>query len=162
MKKLVSFALLPLILTAGCATKAINKQIDADIQQQPPIKSPSELSQNIDAIINQAQNLTSEQKSKLIQIHEANKAKLQALNQQSLELRELLVKSITDPNYKDNQVNGVKKRLKKVEQQKLAMIFSSIDDANVILGHRSADNAAVMRAMEIDEFEIHEPSLGHR
>jgi flagellar motility protein MotE (MotC chaperone) len=146
----------------ACATKEINKQIDAGIKQEPPVQTAAELSQNIDTVINQTANLTPEQKTKLLQLHKASRTKIQDLNEQSLQLRELLVRSIMDPDYKDEQVKGVKKRLKNVEGQKLAMIFSTIDDANAILGHRSRDNEAVMRAMEIDEWEIHEPSVGHR
>jgi uncharacterized protein with von Willebrand factor type A (vWA) domain len=146
----------------ACATKEINRQIDAGIKQEPPVQTATELNQNIDTVINQAANLTPEQKTKLLELHKASRTKLQDLNEQSLQLRELLVRSIMDPDYKDQQVTGVKKRLKKVEEQKLAMIFSSIDDANSVLGHRSRDNEAVMRAMEIDEWEIHEPSVGHR
>ena len=147
---------------ASCATKEINKQIDAGIKEEPPVQTASELSQNIDTVINQGANLTPEQKTKLLQLHKTSRTKMQDLSEQSLQLRELLVRSIMDPDYKDQEVNGVKKRLKKVEEKKLAMIFSTIDDANVILGHRSRDNEAVMRAMEIDEWEIHEPSIGHR
>ena len=122
----------------GCAHK-LEKQIDAQVAQTPNIDSPAALSRQTDNKIDSDQSLKPEQKAELKQLRQSARAEMDALQNESLKLRSVLVDQLLTKNYRASEVAALKDRIREVEDRKLARAFKAVDDASRILGHDPAD-----------------------
>lgn len=140
----ISFVALGLMLQA-CAHTA-EKRVDAELAQQTPVKSETALQkQSEDAI--DSSHLPEAKKNELKALRTDAREKMASLHQESLQLRSLLIKSMLAQKFDRNAVEAVKNRIKKNEKARVALMFNTVDRANVIIG-RETDMEARERMMD--------------
>jgi hypothetical protein len=134
------------LLLQGCAHSQTDHKIDQSLAQGAVVSSPSELNKENVSAIQESTTLTDDQKQKLLALNHSIRVQSDDLRLQSLKLRALLVQTLIKQDYSVDEVRGIKKRLEKVEKQRLKVIFSAIDQANMILGraNKNADTERVM------------------
>lgn len=123
-------------LVLQSCTHGMNDSISNEVSLEP-VSTQADLAAEIDASIESMANLGSDKKQKLIQIRTTTRDRLEALQTDSLRTRSLIVKEVMSDEYNLRRVERLKNRLKKIETEKLKVIFGSIDDANKTLGRQS-------------------------
>jgi PBP1b-binding outer membrane lipoprotein LpoB len=152
--KLILSSLFIAAALLGCASSG-NKKLDQKMAQESKVSSTSDLRLEAQKSIESAINLTSEQKEKLNQLRKSVSNQTDEFNKKSLELRSILLTDLLAPNYNANEVRVIKSRMRKLEDQRLSMIFDAADKANVILDRQAAANHLLMRQL-IEERDYHE------
>ena len=127
-------ALIAAAMMVGCATT--DKKLDQKIQAEgPAIQNRSDLDKEATSLIASSNDLSKEQKTALLVLRDNTSKRLDQMRKESLKLRSLLVKDMLSSNYNADEVNELKDRMRELEHQKLALIFSTVDNANRVLGH---------------------------
>jgi len=128
----------------GCAT-ATNRNLDSKLNQEASVQNRKEFQSEANRTIETAKGLTLEQRQSLESLKATMWTKREALGEQSLKLRAILVKDLISSNYDMDEVNLIKARLSDLEDQRLTLIFDAVSKANEIMGRKSADNGPVFR-----------------
>jgi len=121
-------------LMAGCTQKEVVKDLDVKESQTSSIKGAGDLQSEAADLITRS-NLSADKKAQLTTLRLATEKQLEAYRDESLRLRSLLIKDVMAPTYNRAEVGLIKSRMSKVERQRLATIFDTVDKANTILGH---------------------------
>ncbi|MGZ3708810.1 MAG: hypothetical protein ACXVBC_07865 [Bdellovibrionota bacterium] len=124
-------------VAASCAHGKLERQLDQKLAEAPTVTGSSELGELARQRIEESRSLDSEKKAKLLELQKVTGAQNRALRDESLKLRALLIEDVTQAGDQTAEVDLIKARLKKLENQRLALIFSAVDQANTILGHMS-------------------------
>jgi hypothetical protein len=132
------------LVLQGCAHSAIEKRIDGKIAQENGVQSTSDLTLETTKVIKNAPGLTDEQRTRLMQLSAATRAKVDDMRVQSLKLRAVLVKDLITPKDNQGEVEIIKQRIKNVENERLSAMFNAVEQANSILGHRALENRELM------------------
>jgi uncharacterized lipoprotein YajG len=140
------FALLASLAAAGCATTP-NPAIEAKIAKEPPVANRQELQNEASQMIQSDKDLSADQKQRLEILRTKLGAQLDEISAQSLKLRSVLVQDVLSPGYSVDEVDLIKKRLKKLEDKRLTLMFDGVDQANSILGRQAARHSHVMREL---------------
>jgi hypothetical protein len=128
----------------GCAHGKAEKRIDDQLAAEPQVSSRTELSQQAERLISTAPGLTEEQKTRLLQLSVSVRAQGDEYRKESLLLRELLIKDVISSDYNAQEVSLVKKRIRKLEEKRVATIFDAVETANRILGRQAREHADVL------------------
>lgn len=131
------------VLVTGCSTTG--QKLDEKLAAEPAKTSRAEIRAETDFLIENDASLSDDQKKRLSILRSNISAKLDELSDQSLKLRSVLVEEILSPNYSMNEVSLIKKRLKKIEDRRLTVMFDGVDQANSILGRDAQKHSRVMR-----------------
>lgn len=137
MKKKVFVLLVSTLAFMGCAGSqraTLNRVLDEKLAHETTIKSRSDLSQEATSIIATAPGLTDFQRVRLRTLKEETAVQTNRLIQQSLKLRSVLVKTMLDPNADPEEVDLLKTRIKKTEQERVSLFFRTVHSVNTILG----------------------------
>lgn len=139
-----------IMVAIGCATQAEKKEIEREVAAETNITSQADLDQQSSQLIETAPGLTDAQRAELISLRESTRMKTEALNQESLRLRSLLVKDMLSDNYDLSKAQLLKNKIKKAEEKKLSNFLDAVSKANRILGKqdRTMDNEYLMRDFE--------------
>lgn len=138
-----------LIGYSGCSTMG-NKILDEKISNESDIKSPANLQAEAKTSIDQAVNLSEDQKQKLTKLRLSVANQTNEFNKESLELRSVLMKDIIATNFNSKEVGLIKTRMRKLEDRRLTMIFDSVEKANIIMGRQAPSNQKVMGDFLVD------------
>ncbi len=137
-----------LILSAGCVSSKTQKEIDRKVAQETSINTRQDLTEKTDQLIESAQGLTEKQKTDLVNLREVTRIKNEQLNRESLRLKALLMKDLTSTDHSSNQIQILKRQIKKAEDKKLSNYFDAVSKASRILGKDQLDNDYVLRDFE--------------
>jgi dsDNA-specific endonuclease/ATPase MutS2 len=137
------------ILTAcigiyGCSST--NKILDKKLAEEPAI-TRSALQTQANESVEADTRLSQEQKQKLTELRASLTSQIDEINQHSLKLRSILLKDLLAAKYNGDEVVLIKTRMKKLEAERLNVIFDAAEKTNLILGREAALNPKVM-----DEF----------
>lgn len=142
-----------LIAVSGCASsssKKIDQDIDTRLQSAPTASTYEEFGKNARKEIKDS-SATNEQKAKLLQLQRNTQDRSIQLRDQSYKLRSLLIEDLSAKNYDQDEVEAIKNRLKKIEDQRLQLIYTAVDQASAILGHdQVAQNVQIMRTFDFE------------
>jgi hypothetical protein len=136
---------------SGCATSAkTGADLDARLQAMPDIGSYEELGKSARKEIKDS-GLPADKKAQLLQVQRTTQDKSMELRSQSFKLRALLIQDLSSKSYDADELKAIEQRLKKVEDQRLRLIYSAADQANAILGHdKEAQNARIIRSFDFE------------
>lgn len=137
--------LAPAFILAACSHAAIEKSINQKLSQESGIKTNAELNAEQKTAIDNAKDISPEQKSKLSSLRVLTRQKLGENNQQSLKLKAVLIQDLVAEQYKENEAELIKSKLKSLQSKRLAIIFQAVEEANSILGRQARLNDDVMR-----------------
>jgi len=124
------------ILLQGCTTAQLNTDLDAKLAAEKPLTGGNGLQQESQKLI-ESEKLSPEKRAELKALSEKTHNEHQALLQESLKLRSVLIKDVLNDKYDDDEVLLIKARMKELEQKKLDLIFRTVAQANKILGHET-------------------------
>ena len=122
------------IALQGCAHSAADRRLNEKVAEEAEIKSSADVSAEARSAIDSAPGLSNDQRLRLRVLGSSMREQLNDLKDQSLKLRAVLVEDIVSPNYDQNEVNLIKKRIKDVESKRVTLTFDAVDKANVIMG----------------------------
>lgn len=133
--KLISVATIVSVafLLMSCAQSRVAKDLDSKFHTEPRVAGSQELQFDVDVLIANS-SLQPEQKTQLRELQVETSVKLQALRQESLKMRSILIKDMFSSGYNKPEVKLLKKKIRNLEGQQVTLIFSTIDKANVIFG----------------------------
>ncbi len=126
-------------LAAGCVTTKTEKAIDQDISQQTATTPAQAEESGRDAIINST-NLTQEQKEKMLTMMDRAHAELASIRKNESQVRSSLVKYLASGQYEIREISTYRKKLQKIENKRLDLIFSNLKESRKILGKESLHN----------------------
>ena len=128
----------------GCATTDAEKTVDRRLAEENSVDTRSELRTETDNLIENAPDLSTDQRVKLSRLRQEITTKTDALARESIKLRSLLVQDLISPAYNDKVTSLVETKLKKVEKERLDLVLDSIKRAKTILGRQVLSNARIM------------------
>jgi len=142
-----------MVAASGCASsssKKIDQDLDARLQSAPTASNSEEFGKSARKQIKES-TASSEQKAKLLQLQRNTQDQSIQLREQSYKLRSLLIQDLAAKNYDRDEVEAIKDRLKKIEDQRLQLIYTAMDQASTILGHDLVDqNVQIMRTFDFE------------
>lgn len=139
--------LLGLFVAAGCTSKVTQQNLNEKVSAESKVNTPSELHAEVKDAIQEANNLSPEQKLQLTVLRDQTRAKMESYHRESLQLESILAKDVVSPQYNISEVKLIKKRMRKLESQRLNLIFDSVDKANLIMGRRALNNEEVLHTI---------------
>lgn len=122
------------IILTGCAHSTVDEQLNKKLTEEEGIKSRQDLQMEAAKEI-KSSKLSEAQKAELQKLRDGIVAKENALWQQTLRLRAVLIKDMIAPVYNEPEIQAIQQRLRDTESQRLTYQFLAIDKANQILGH---------------------------
>lgn len=137
MKAMIS--LLVLLTLTGCASKKHEQALTVQAKESN-VNDGKALGQTITDLIQSSESLTAEQKKELETIMMANKQTADTLNEQSFQFRSVLIKSLLSGSYNRKEVGILKKKIKKIEDQKLKNTFDTVEKiTNIVAKHEQKE-----------------------
>lgn len=149
-------SLLLCLALVGCAAPG-GKKLDAKVANETEVSRPADLHEEISQLIKTEPGLSDVQRARLLQLQANTIARTSDLRDHSLRLRSLLMEELLSPGYDADEVGLIKGRLKKIEKQRLALLFDSVEQANQILGHDGNGHEEMMKRI----FELRATEDGH-
>ena len=143
MKKFLS--ILTLVALSACAHAPLEHVVDQKLATEAQVENSDQLSLKAEREIKNSPSLNDDQKNQLLDLRYKTHEELTKLQQESLKLRDLLITDFTQPVTSSNEIEIIKNRLKKVEQKRLVVMFSAIDQATLILGPKNPVNYRILR-----------------
>jgi hypothetical protein len=128
----------------GCAHAELDRRIDNEVAQEAEVKTQTNLRTESADLIRTALWLTDDQRQKLTQLKSKTAGELDPLWEQSLKLRAVLIKDVISTPYDGDEVALIEKRLRKIGDQRLTVMFDAVAEANQILGRDAVDNRKVV------------------
>jgi hypothetical protein len=129
--KLTTIALL--FLATACASSR-NPELDEKVSQEAAISTSKDLTSQITQELDADSEITPEQREELKALHISHTEKLAGLSREMLELRAVLVKDLLSSPYNEEEVNSIKRRIRKNADARVTAMFNAVDKANSILG----------------------------
>ncbi|MGZ3653204.1 MAG: hypothetical protein ACXVB9_15160 [Bdellovibrionota bacterium] len=133
----------------SCASTELNQRLDEKVARESTIKSRKDLDAKAAGLMINTPGLSDQQRERMKTMKTQLQAKLKALNGDSLKLRALLIQDVLSPGNPVQEINEVKKRLRKNSQARIDAIFSAVDEANDVLGR----NQLIEEAMDLQEMQ---------
>jgi sugar-specific transcriptional regulator TrmB len=140
-----SLLLLQSAILVSCSSPTHN--VDEDLKKEPTPNGRKELGESASRLIDEAQNITSDQKARLYQLQARIRNELDVAQGESLKVRSLIVKNLISPDYQERKNRELKRRLRELEGQRLTILLNAVDDANRILGNTNQKNDRILRQM---------------
>lgn len=141
MKLLVGVLVLSFgFLNMSCAHRT-EKELTRKVAQEAPVEDVNSLS-TTSALMIQNSQYTPQQKMQLQELQMKSSRQMQALREESLKLRSVLIKDVFAEDYNRSEVRLIQKKIKKVEGQRVALMFDTIDRTNAILGRLNRGHEA--------------------
>lgn len=129
---------------SACNHAAIEKDVDQKLSNESSVTSVPALYAETTATIENAKNVSPEQKSKLFALRTSTRDQLTDNTQKTNKLKAVLIDDLVQNNYNENEVEVIKNKLKDLKQKRLSIMFGSIKDANDILGRQAMLNSQIM------------------
>ncbi len=149
-------------MTAICSL-AVGCAHTSKVEQRLNDKLAANTSSNVNTLNTQSANLvenlvgvTEVQKSQLRDLHSSTHNKINAINDQAVRLRALLIEDVVAPQYNEVEAELIKTRLSQLEDKKIGVIFEAIDKTNLILGREAARNQKFLSGL----FEFNDKKMG--
>lgn len=107
---------------------------------QMGVQSPAEAQVGARFDIMGSPHLTLEQKNQFMRVMNETQSQVTVIKQKEGELKAELFKSLASGQYDRKAMNRFKKNLRKLEDEKMNLMFSSLDQVKVILGDKIKDS----------------------
>jgi hypothetical protein len=131
--------LILLIINLGiwsCSQKMLDEKLTEKVNAEPTVAGSADLQSDARLYIEKSQ-LTNIQKNQLQTLQFSTNSKLKANNEESLKLRSVLMKDMFSSPYNKSEVKLIQSKIEKLANQRVAIIFDTIDQANGIFGRET-------------------------
>ena len=133
-----------LVIMSGCAHAQLEKKVDDKVAQETLVKTRTDLRVESGDLIQTAPGLSDDQRQSLNRLRVETAGQLDSLSLGSLKLRAILIHDLLETPYDEDEVELIKERLTKIEDQRLTTMFSAVTKANQILGRQALQNHALV------------------
>ncbi len=130
--KLYFFSALATLTLSACSSSPKHETT----QQEPPsarVESTSEAAQIGRFDIMTSPDLTAEQKTRFMKVMNETQTKVAIIKKEESDVKVLLFRSLAKGQYNRHEVNRYKTQLKKLEDKKMNLMFTSLDQVKDIL-----------------------------
>lgn len=124
----------------ACASQA-EKNVDQKLTQVTPAASPQAIQSSVADSIESTPGLTVEQKSKLRSLSTSTRSQIGEIRNESMKVQSLLLHEVFSEKSKASEIRVLKRKMKDLENKRLAVIFKSVDEARAILGKSSTESS---------------------
>ncbi|MBC7464832.1 MAG: hypothetical protein H7256_02475 [Bdellovibrio sp.] len=134
-------------LLQSCGTTKAQRTVAEKMANEPAIANEQSLISKQKDAVESAPSLSETQKTQLVELRTSAQEKMKDIDQQSLKLRDILVRNLVAADYgpkKANEVRVIKNKLSKLNTQRFDITLRSIEKAQAILGHQIRDNETMM------------------
>jgi|GEM_PF-1861267 len=145
-----------LSMMTGCAHRKIENALDEKIANETP-KNRAEIQNEAKRAIDSAPGLSEDQKSRLNALRVSVRGKLDLASSQSAKLRSILIQDVLSKDGIPDEVNAIQKRIRRVEEGRLTVIFDAVARANEILGREAKGRVSLMEDFLGSRESSHEP-----
>lgn len=145
MKLKFAAFVVPALILSACGHAAIEKSIDQKLTQESDVKTIADLNSEENSFVAGAKNITPEQKTQLLALRALTRQKLNTNNQESNKMKSVLIQDLVAAQYKENEVELIKSKLKNLQSKRLTIMFQAVEEANSIMGREARMNDEVMR-----------------
>jgi hypothetical protein len=149
-------AALPLLLICACAHKEtpLEKRVDAEVAQQQAVPPGEPMMEASKKVLFENSTLSEDKKQQLRDLYNKAVQEADSLRQQIDKNQLVLMKKLVDPKAKDAEVDVLKDRILKLEQQRAKEFLANLDAAKKILGRRNLEDERVYRAFLTSPLEL--------
>lgn len=142
LKKITLASIAAGFVLVGCASKEVDKKVEERLANVEPVQNRTQLSELTARSIENIPNLSEEQRAQLMDLRVATRSKMQVNQLEADKIRSLLIQEVFSANYQKKEVSNLKKRLERLEEERTALTFSAIDQANNILGRTKSEETS--------------------
>jgi hypothetical protein len=155
-KNICRIALSALILVAaGCASKTSSEKVVEKKIETTKAPGPGDLaSLGHDAFLN-APGLTEAQKIKLSQIMKDTYGEATKVKTEIGKAKLVLFETITSPDYRQKDVDVLKKKIVQLDKKRMDLMFASLDEVQKVIG-RNPETAEYLRKIMRDHMNLGE------
>jgi len=141
-----------LVITSACGSKDKKPdELDQKISTQAPADTPNQIMERASMAFANAEGLTQEQKLKLSEIYKRVYTESMQIRRDIGQSKSLLFMTLAKTNYKASEVTELKKKIVNLDQKRLNLMFSALDDVQSVVGKGVA---AEKLYRHFEDFEI--------
>lgn len=129
----VLIASFSVLLIASCSNqKVVEEKVKAEVKNETVEKREDVIVSTRDYIMN-SNNLTADQKSKLLALQEKTSKEARAISEEINKTKMVLVKTLITPKVNEKEVLVLKKNLRKLAKAQLEKTLSAIEEGRKII-----------------------------
>ncbi|MDR3608575.1 MAG: hypothetical protein P4M08_14525 [Oligoflexia bacterium] len=118
----------------GCAHVDVERQLDEKLAKEPAVTERARLLSESGRLIATAPGLSNDQRARLIKLRDSTQVVSDRLRQKLFKEEGLLLRKVLDADTDPAEIDLLKKRIRDTEQERLALFFDTVRNANTILG----------------------------
>lgn len=149
MKTTVSLVLLMSLLVGCASNKAARQEVKEKVSQEQ-VSGGKEFATKIRSVINSSETLNQDQKQKLHDLLSEVGQKNKALFKESFKLRSVLIQELISGKANSKQVKILKKKIKKMESERLSNGFAAMDKVSDIVSNDPQRDKIMQEFLQID------------
>ena len=150
MEQRLFVVLIMLTLLACTTVKTDDEQLESRIERQPVSETSEQTLQRADEVFSSSEDLTEEQKQRIMQIYERVYAQSKDVSNKLSQNKSLLFVELSKENYKASTVTKIKKNIKALDKERLKIFFKGLDEVRTIVG-RGVGSETVYRYLDNEE-----------
>jgi len=132
------------LIIQGCANQPLERIVEEKTNEESSINTRADLRREAKDAIENATNLSTVQKTKLLALSETTQAKVDALSEEFLKLRSVLIKDLISTDYNENEVEAIKDKMTNISDKRLESFYTAANEAKVIMGNQASLNSEVI------------------
>jgi hypothetical protein len=124
---------LSIVLLASCASqKTVEQKVQTEIKNETVVKR-EEVAVTARDYITKSNNLSAEQKSKLLALQEKTVSESRAINEEINKTKMVLIKTLMETKVNQKEVSVLKKNLRKLSKKQMDKSLAAFDEAHKII-----------------------------
>lgn len=128
--------LILIVFLASCTvSKKQEAALNEKIQEQPPADSSEKVLDRAAMTFFNIEGLTVDQKTKLTDVYYRVYDESMKIRSELGKSQSLLFETVAKPNYKPSELNFLKRKITKLERERLKIMFNALDEVRAIVGY---------------------------
>lgn len=145
------------VLMVGCATPA-QKRVDKQMQKESGVSSQSGLRMKGYQAILDSQDISKKQREDMLKLYAKTSQRIMGVRSEMGKLKGVLFQNLLKPNGKETDLNVVKRRLSRLNDEKLDIMLDALASARTILGKQLNEKILVPFMDEEGRVYLHDPN----
>ena len=125
-----------MVVLSACQSKQAREEavLDKKIKNEAPANTPNQIMERAALAFASADGLTAEQKMRLSEIYKRVYTESMQIRQDIGKSKSLLFMTLAKVDYKTSDVTNLKKKIVTLDQRRLTLMFSALDEVQAIVG----------------------------
>jgi hypothetical protein len=132
---------------------SMSEKVDEEAKSESPVHMGGSVAAHGMSIIENSKSLTVDQKLKLTDLSKKMMEEMTKLRDEEGQLKMVLFKTIVDPKADNKKIRTIKNKIISLDRKKTDKMLSALDEAQKIMGRRSAEDEEVYRALMLERHE---------